>query len=374
MEAPEGTSFLVTAPGRICLFGEHQDYLGLPVVTLAVSRHVSVFVRPTAGSTAKVEMPDTGESRELDLGADPVPYSGSRDYLASGVNVLRREGYGVAGGIESILRGTIPINAGMSSSSALVVAWIAALLARNGHEVTPAEVARLAYLAEVREFGEAGGMMDHFSAALGNLVFLETSPEFVPHELPLPPGAFVVGNSLEKKSTVEDLRRVKERALDGFAELREVLPGFDLKATPLAEVRPFLDSLSGRVRPAVEGNLENRDLTSRARDLLSRPPVDPAALGALLSEHHSVLRDKIGVSTPKIEGMLSAALEAGALGGKINGSGFGGTMFVLVPPRRVPGVVEAIAGAGGDVFQVDPAPGVHRVVGPDFSQWLTGSG
>lgn len=355
-------AYVARAPGRLCLFGEHQDYLGLPVITLAVSRHVSVHVEPTGGATLHVAMPDVEHARQIAL-PPPVPYESDRDYLASAVNVLAREGHVLPadGGFEAEIRGTLPINAGMSSSSALVIAWIAALLRRVDAAVDSATVAEYGYLAEVKEFQEAGGMMDHFSAALGGLIYLQTAPVFRPTRLPLPGGHLVVGNSHEKKATVEDLRRVKSSALQGFAELEETMPGFDLETTPRAEVEPHLDSVSSRLQPYVMGNLTNRDTTREARACLAESAGDPATartVGGLLTRHHVVLRDQLGVSTPKIEAMLAASLDHGAWGGKINGSGFGGTMFVVVPGDRVAAVVAGIEAAGGEAFEVQPSEGV----------------
>ena len=69
-------------------------------------------------------------------------------------------------------------------------------------------------------------------------------------------------------------------------------------------------------------------------------------IGELLSEHHTILRDVLQVSTPKIESMIDAAMDAGALGGKINGSGGGGCMFAYAPdqPEKLAEAVKKICG------------------------------
>lgn len=350
--------FVVKAPGRLCLFGEHQDYLGLPVITLAVSRHIFIHVKPTSLSKIQIQMPDINEARTIHLTDDPIPYEGARDYLASGINVLRKEGHHIKQGFDARITGTIPINAGMSSSSALVIAWLATLLQRENIRLPSQEIARLGYLTEVKEFGEAGGMMDHFSAALGNFIYLQTAPSFIPEPLPLLPSIYVVGNSLEKKTTVDNLRRVKTNALQGFNQLKEALPTFDLKTTPAPMVVQHLDSISTEVRPYVEGNIRNRDLTQQARAEFLKEHVDLEKIGMLLSEHHATLRDKIGISTPKVDRILTAALETGGMGGKINGSGFGGTSFVITQAQYAPTIIQAINDAGGEGFQVEPSTGV----------------
>ena len=85
-----------------------------------------------------------------------------------------------------------------------------------------------------------------------------------------------------------------------------------------------------------------------------------ATFGADLTRHHAVLRDVLGLSTPRIEGMLEAAGYAGAWGGKINGSGGGGCCFTLCPEASVDGVIEAMLSAGAaGAWQVEMDGGVQ---------------
>ncbi|MCB1314905.1 MAG: hypothetical protein KDK27_03080, partial [Leptospiraceae bacterium] len=64
-----------------------------------------------------------------------------------------------------------------------------------------------------------------------------------------------------------------------------------------------------------------------------RGSIDPQRLGAMLNEEHRILSETLGISTPAIDSILTDCLEAGALGGKINGSGGGGTCFCYAPGR-----------------------------------------
>ena len=79
-------------------------------------------------------------------------------------------------------------------------------------------------------------------------------------------------------------------------------------------------------------------------------------IGSLLTKHHAILRDVLKVSTSNIEAMLEAALNAGALGGKINGSGGGGCMFAYAP-QNPEGVAEAIEKVGGKAHIVKSTAG-----------------
>jgi galactokinase len=108
----------VSTPGRICLFGEHQDYLGLPVIPCAISLRITMEAGRRKDREIRIDLPDIGSREEFSL-AGPLPYSRERDYFRSAVNVLRREGLTFARGLDCSVRGSIPINAGTSSSSAL---------------------------------------------------------------------------------------------------------------------------------------------------------------------------------------------------------------------------------------------------------------
>jgi len=81
-----------------------------------------------------------------------------------------------------------------------------------------------------------------------------------------------------------------------------------------------------------------------------------------LSTHHAQLRDGLDLSTPKIERMMDAALAAGALGGKINGSGGGGCIFAFAPGREED-VAEAIRREGGVpyIVRVDDGARAGRI-------------
>ena len=149
----------ISTPGRICLFGEHQDYLNLPVIPCAISLRVSLEGYRRNDLIVHIDLPDIGSRDEFSIDRT-LPYSRERDYFKSGVNVLKKHGYSFSSGFDCTVHSTIPINAGTSSSSALVVSWVN-FLARlsDQQESLSAEVCgRYAYEAEVLEFNEPGGI------------------------------------------------------------------------------------------------------------------------------------------------------------------------------------------------------------------------
>lgn len=353
----------VSTPGRICLFGEHQDYLGLPVIAAAISRRIQVAARQSDQQGFRLDLPDIRSSVNIPFDGNQLPYPQTRDYFRSAVNVLLREGFTFSKGIEGDVHGNIPINSGTSSSSALLITWLTVLtqLADQPRTISAEQLAELGYRAEVLEFGEPGGMMDHYSTAVGHVIYLESQPTIRLEALNPPLGTFVLGDSQEPKDTIGILQRVKFGMLAIIKNLKAISPQFDLDTLGMTAVSEFKDFLTKDEYILLKGNLANRDILRDALSLLrsssdSANAFDHARFGQLLNDHQANLRDAQRISTPKIDRMLDAAMSAGALGGKINGSGGGGCMFAYAP-EQPEAVAEAIEREGGKAYIVRVAEG-----------------
>lgn len=335
----------VSTPGRICLFGEHQDYLGLPVIAAAISRYLTIEGKYTNDLSVNIDLPDINSSESFPIGENG--YGKERDYFKSVLNVMIRDGFTFSKGIEALVLGSIPINAGASSSTALIVSWVALLAKLSDQEVSLplSEIARIAWEAEVAEFNEPGGKMDHYSTTYGGLLFIEFKPEFRIRRIKTPLSTFVMGNSNQPKDTKAILARVKNGVLNIVEKLQKQDNTFSLKTIRMEELKNYKSYLSEEEQVLLTGTIENRDITYKALELLSSSDFEDKKLGYLLNQHQNILRDVLKISTSKIDDMLKAALDAGALGGKINGSGGGGTMFVYAPenPEKVFEAVNRIA-------------------------------
>jgi galactokinase len=346
-------STTVTTPGRICLFGEHQDYLGLPVIAAAISKRIQVTGKYRADHRIVIHLPDIGKAETFEL-ATELTYQHPRDYFRSALNILQRqEGVQLSRGLEVTVRGNIPINSGTSSSSALLVTWVHFLLQVSDNQVhrSPQEIGELAYQAEVLEFGEPGGMMDHYSTALGEIIYLESQPAIRIERYRPNLGTFVLGDSGQPKDTLNILKRVKHGMLETIRKIKAADPTFDLHQTPLESARSYRSLISPDELTLLQSNLSDRDILREAKRMFENEAVDNHRLGELLNRHQANLRDAKRVSTTKIDGMIDAALQAGALGAKINGSGGGGCMFAYAPehPERV---AEAIERQGGKAYLI----------------------
>jgi len=353
------SSLRISTPGRICLFGEHQDYLHLPVIPCAISLRIAVEGAYRSDLRVLLDLPDIHSREEFSL-EGVLEYHIERAYFRSTVNVLRRAGFTFSRGFDCTVSGKIPINSGTSSSSALIIGWVN-FLARMSDQhrgLASGDCARLAHAAEVLEFKEPGGMMDHYSTAYGGVIAIEFFPEVRVERLEAPLGTFVLGDSGEPKDTKGILARVKSQVLATSERLERKFPRFSLQTVCVEDLEQYRDELTGEQYPLLEGTLRNRDITRRARLMLGRKPMDHKEMGRLLSDHQTILRDVLKISTPKIDRMIDAAMTAGAYGGKINGSGGGGCMFVYAPEHPET-VACAIEQAGGKAYIISVDSGTR---------------
>ncbi len=342
---------IVSTPGRICLFGEHQDYLGLPVIAAAISKRIQLKGVFRPDKQIQIELPDVGR-RETFILEFPLAYTQERDYFKSVLNVLCRKGHVFDKGLEVEVRGNIPINSGTSSSSALIVSWVELLNEMFQLGYTQKQVGEITYEAEVLEFTEPGGMMDQYSTAVGNVIYLASQPEIsiITYQQPL--GTFVLGDSCEPKDTLGILSRVKNGTLTGVAKIKALNPDFDLAQATIAACEAYREHLTEDEWVLLCANISDRDILLEAKQMFEGERAwDDVRLGALLNDHQVNLREHKRISTPKIDRMITAALEAGALGAKINGSGGGGCMFAYAP-NDPEAVVDAIENAGGKAYVI----------------------
>jgi galactokinase len=361
---------VVSTPGRICLFGEHQDYLHLPVIAAAISLRITMEVARRKDALVHISLPDVNSSESFSLEGN-LSYSKPGDYFRSAVNVLRKAGFTFSIGADCVVRSRIPIRAGTSSSSALVVSWvnILAQLSEQRRHLHPDQIARFAHEAEVVAFHEAGGMMDQYSTAYGGVLSIDFSPDMNVEPLNVDLKNFVLGDSREPKDTQGVLARVKSGVLDIVKRLAEKYPAFSLQTATLDHLGELKRELTDDQAVLFKGTILNHEITQEARRLLQVKPLDHTRLGALLTKHQTVLRDVQRISTPKIDRMLDAALHAGAYGGKINGSGGGGCMFAYAAGHTEQ-VAEAIERAGGRAYAVtvdegtrnEPSPAMNRSI------------
>lgn len=351
------------APGRTCLFGDHQDYLGLPVIACAIDRDIRLTAVQNTTNVFNLNMVDINEVRIIDIN-ETFPELAPRDYFASSLRVLRRYGCVPNVGYDITVTGNIPINSGTSSSSALLLAWINFLVKAYGvnEEVTPEFISKMGYLSEVVEHGEPGGMMDHYSIGVGNVVYINTKNPFSFTVIGKELGGLVTGVSGVPKETIGLIGELKGNALLAIEIIKSHFDDFDLDTTEVEDLQKYCNFLPDRLVPYFKAAIKNHHYTKMALIEFQKPVLDLKKIGELMNGHHAVLRDLLKITVPRIDAMINAALKAGAYGAKIVGSGGGGSIVAMAEPGKESQVVEAMLEAGAvAAYAVNVDPGARII-------------
>ena len=161
------------APGRVCLFGDHQDYLGLPIIATTIDKEITIEAIKNNTKEFKIFKKDLDIHDSISLNQNIS--SDEKDFLRIALRVLKKydcipnEGYDIE------IKSEIPINSGLSSSSALIVAWVNFRLTTfSDIRISPRLLADLSYEIEVKEMNGSGGKMDQYTIASGKTIFLDT--------------------------------------------------------------------------------------------------------------------------------------------------------------------------------------------------------
>ena len=351
------------APGRTCLFGDHQDYLGLPVIACAIDRSIKLSAVTNKSGVFRIRMKDINEFRIIDIN-DPFSVLEPRDYFASSLRVLRRFGCVPNVGYDIDITGNIPINSGTSSSSALLIAWINFLIKAYGvdEKVSPEFISKVGHASEILEHGEPGGMMDHYSIAIGDIIHIKTSKPYSYNVIGTELKGLITGVSGVPKETVGLLTEVKGNTLSAIDTIKQSHKDFDLNRIEIDEIDHYSKCLPSRSIPYFEAAIKNHHYTKEALKEFKKPRLDLKGIGELMNCHHTALRDLLKVTVPKIDDMINAALKAGAYGAKIVGSGGGGSIVVMAEPHNEQPIVEAIIATGAkDAYKVSVDPGARII-------------
>jgi galactokinase len=328
----------VWAPGRVNLIGEHIDYHGLAVLPMALPRRVEVTYRARADRRIVANSTSHGR-REFEWSERlaPVARGDWENYLRAAAQAVAGK-WGVLGGIEARVQSDLPAAAGLSSSSALLVAFTLALLDANDRAASFEELMEI--LPDGEQFvGTRGGGMDHAAALAsraGHATLVEFAPLAVRH-IPVPAGwHFLVAHSLqsaEKSGAAREEYNLRRAAGDtalaklGLASYAEALPIAESAAAKLT-AGPQRDSFLHTTSEA----LRVRD----AVDAMEHAGLD--TFGRLLLESHASLRDRLRVSSAALDALVDAAMESGAVGARLTGAGFGGCAVILCRAGESAGV------------------------------------
>jgi galactokinase len=344
--------FIVSAPGRVNLLGEHVDYNDGPVLPVAIDRVVTISASPRSDRLVHLKALDLNQTvsfqldqleKKVDTHGSPLP--GWALYPAGVAWVLQQHGLAVSG-VEAAFTSNVPIGAGLSSSAAVEVAFASLWKAIGGWQASQMQLAQMCQEAENRYVGVNCGLMDQFASAHGvegHALYLDTRT-LDWRSVPLPAGAVVViadskvrrslANSAynERRAACEEAVRLLQPALPGIRALRDVTPAqFQANAGRLPAV------VAKRAQHVVE------ECARVDEAIVKLEAGDAAGFGQLMFAGHASLRDLYEVSVPELDSLVAIASSLpGCLGARLTGAGFGGCTVNLVQEAHAPAFIEQL--------------------------------
>jgi galactokinase len=361
------SNFVVRAPGRVNLIGEHTDYNDGFVLPMAIDRALWIALRPR--EDRRVLLHSIDYQGPADFSLDDFQHGkGWTEYVKGIAWALKDEGYAI-NGWEGVITGDVPIGAGLSSSAALEMCLARAFWAVSEWAWDGTQMAKLAKKADNQWVGIQSGIMDQMISAEGrqghavliDCRSLDTTP------VPLPSGTrVVILDTATRRGLVDSAynERVAQcqaaAKFFGVGALRDVsLETFEAKASQLDQ------TIRQRARHIITEN----DRTLRAAQVMQKG--DPGSLGQLMNASHESLRDDYEVSSKELNIMVDLARQqAGCYGARMTGAGFGGCAVALIDaqvandfPTSIETGYNEITGLQPNIYVCQATNGAELVAG-----------
>lgn len=297
-----------SAPGKIILFGEHAVVYGQPAIAIPVTQVAAwavVMARPTAPSgEILIDAPDI----QLLSALHALP---AENPLGRILRILQNHlGISAYPAFHLRITSTIPIAGGMGSGAAVAVATLRAVSTFLNQVLDDETLNRLAFESEKSFHGTPSGV-DNTVITFAQPIYFKRGQPFE-KLVTAATHTFVIADSGHPGSTAEMVCAVRQR----------------WQAEP------------GRMESHFE---QIGEIVQQARQVIESPQA--RSLGNLMNKNHYHLQ-QIGVSTPFLDELVQAALQAGALGAKISGAGGGGNIITLVEPSNAQQVATRLSAAG----------------------------
>ncbi|NAZ69266.1 galactokinase [Vibrio toranzoniae] len=330
-------TYIVQAPGRVNLIGEHTDYNDGFVLPCAINYQTVVAAAKRDDNMVRVVSVDYDNAvDEFDI-TQEITFQQDKmwaNYIRGVVKCLIGRGYQFKGADISV-SGNVPQGAGLSSSAALEVVIGQTFKVLYNLEITQAEVALNGQQAENEFVGCNCGIMDQMISAEGlanhamllDCRSLETQAVSMPEDM-----AVVIINSNKKRGLVDSEYNTRREQCEeaarlfGVPALRHVtIEQFKAKESELDEM------VAKRARHVITEN----DRTVEAAQALRTH--DMKRMGELMAESHASMRDDFEITVKEIDTLVDMVKEViGDQGGvRMTGGGFGGCIVALVPPALV---------------------------------------
>jgi galactokinase len=365
--------WVVAAPGRVNVIGEHTDYNDGFVLPMAIERYVVMAADLAAEGGVSIYDVEFKETAFIDV-SKPVTKGEPKwsNYLRGVMAGFQGRGEKIPG-LAVVLLSTVPLGGGLSSSAALEVCTATLLEAATGKKMDPVEKALLAQQAEHEYAGVPCGIMDQFISVMGregHLLLLDCrtrKTELVPMSDPAVELLIINTNVKHELGSGEYAKRRAE--CEAAARILSVLSLRDATAAQLESYRGKMDGVVYRRARHVIGEIER---TVHAAEGIRAS--NWTGVGQLMYASHASLRDDYEVSCSELDAVVEIAeglgLHGGVYGCRMTGGGFGGCAVALIKAGMVTDITKKIAtayqaktGRAATIFSSRPATGAAILQG-----------
>ncbi|MCJ7531534.1 MAG: galactokinase [Anaerolineales bacterium] len=325
--------FVVRAPGRVNIIGEHTDYNDGFVLPMAINRAIWIALKPRQDRLVKLYSLDFDQEASFDFNQLVKVDASWIEYIKGVAWVLEQAGY-VLSGWEGVLAGDIPIGAGLSSSAALELATACAFSAAGKWSWEPLAMAKLGKKVENIWMGVNSGIMDQLISAAGKaghaLLIDCRSLDIKP--VPLPSRcSIVVMDTMTRRSLIDSEYNTRRRQCQAAADFFGV-PA--LRDVTLERYEAVAGQLEPLVRMRARHVITENERTLQACEAMQHRNAD--RLGKLMYASHVSLRDDFDICNQELNIMVEIACkQEGCYGARMTGGGFGGCAIALVSSNRV---------------------------------------
>jgi galactokinase len=340
--------WIVAAPGRVNVIGEHTDYNDGFVLPMAIEHYAVMAADRSTDGKNVIQIRDASgvEPLLVDLSA-PVtaglpkwgnyPRGVIAGFLERGLN---------PGGLDVLLHSTVPLGGGLSSSAALEVATATLIETVTGKKLDPVEKALLCQKAENDFAGVPCGIMDQFISVMGrqnHLLLLDCrsrKTELVPMS-DAAVSLLIINTNVKHELTGGGYAQ-RRLQCETAARILDVPALRDATAEVLEQAKGKLDEVVFRRARHVIGEIERTVRAAEGVRASNWP-----AVGQLMYASHASLRDDYEVSCKELDVVVEIAKTIGTKGGiygcRMTGGGFGGCAVALVKTELVESISEKIA-------------------------------
>jgi galactokinase len=333
--------YIVRAPGRVNLIGEHTDYNDGFVLPMAIDRATWIALSPRSDGHVQVHSLDMNQTVEFSLTQMANEDAGWAEYVRGVAWALSGAGFDVRGW-NGVMAGDVPVAAGLSSSAALELATARAFATVAGFDWQPAEMARLAQRAENEWVGMNCGIMDQMISAAGvaGTALLIDCRSLETENVPLPPETVVVVlDTATRRGLVDSAYNERRSQCETAAKFFGVTA---LRDVTLADFERRAGELDDVTRRRARHVISENERTLKAAEVMRAG--DAVTLGHLMNASHTSLRDDFEVSSEALDQMVACAQgHAACYGARMTGAGFGGCAVALVRADQADAFAAAVA-------------------------------